>query len=50
EDSFSARYSREHKNANILTMGGWKISLYSAKQIVRVWLRKSFGLVMRKII
>jgi len=43
EDLFSARYSREHNNTNILTMGAWKISLYLAKQIVRVWLGTSFG-------
>jgi len=43
EDLFSARYSREHNNTNILTMGAWKISLYLAKQIVKVWLGTSFS-------
>jgi len=43
EDLFSARYSREHNNTNILTMGAWKVSLHLAKEIVRVWLETSFS-------
>jgi len=43
EDLLSARYSREHNNANILTMGAWKIGPHLAKEIVKVWLASSFS-------
>ena len=37
-DTASARNSREHNGANVLTLGGKMISLDSMRDIVRVWL------------
>lgn len=42
-DEFSARSSREHNNANVLTLGGRTIGSELAKSIARVWLETSFG-------
>ncbi|TLY32719.1 MAG: ribose 5-phosphate isomerase B [Ignavibacteria bacterium] len=42
-DEFSARSSREHNNANVLTLGGRILGLELAKSIVKVWLETSFG-------
>ena len=42
-DEFSARSSREHNNANVLTLGGRVLGLELAKSVVRVWLETSFG-------
>lgn len=41
-DVFSARASREHNDANILTMGERVIGAGLAREIVRVWLESSF--------
>lgn len=41
-DLFSAKSSREHNNANILTMGGRVIGSGLAKEIVKVWLSTAF--------
>lgn len=41
-DTFSARASREHNNANILTMGQRVIGLGLAREIVKVWLEAEF--------
>lgn len=41
-DVFSARASREHNNANILTMGERVIGRGLAREIVRVWLESEF--------
>lgn len=42
-DVFSARYSREHNDANILTLGGRVIDSGLAKEIVKVWLNTDFS-------
>lgn len=41
-DTFSARASREHNNANILTMGERVIGPGLALDIVKVWLESEF--------
>jgi ribose 5-phosphate isomerase B len=42
-DVFSARYAREHNDANILTLGGRVIDSGLAKEIVKVWLSTDFS-------
>jgi ribose 5-phosphate isomerase B len=42
-DSFSARASREHNNANILTLGERVIGPGLAKEIVDIWLNTDFA-------
>jgi ribose 5-phosphate isomerase B len=42
-DEFSARSSREHNDANVLTLGGRTLGADLAKSITRVWLETSFG-------
>lgn len=42
-DEFSARSSREHNNANVLTLGGKKHGSELAKGITRAWLETNFG-------
>ena len=42
-DEFSARSSREHNNANVLTLGGKVLGAELAKAITIVWLETSFG-------
>lgn len=42
-DTFSARASREHNDANVLTMGERVIGPGLARDIVRIWLRTPFG-------
>ena len=41
-DLFTARLSREHNNANILTIGGRVVGCELAKEIVRIWLNTEF--------
>lgn len=41
-DTFSAHASREHNNANILTMGERVIGRGLARDIVRIWLQTEF--------
>lgn len=41
-DLFTARNSREHNDANILTLGGRVIGSGLAKEIVKVWLECRF--------
>lgn len=41
-DTFSARASREHNNANILTMGERVIGFGLARDIMKVWLESEF--------
>jgi ribose 5-phosphate isomerase B len=41
-DLFTARLSREHNDANVLTMGGRIVASSLAKEIVRVWLAAPF--------
>ncbi|WP_084413248.1 ribose 5-phosphate isomerase B [Desulfovirgula thermocuniculi] len=42
-DTFSARASREHNDANVLTMGQRVIGPGLAREIVRVWLSAEFA-------
>jgi len=42
-DTFSARMSREHNNANVLTMGGRVIGPGLAIDIVKEWLAAEFA-------
>ncbi len=42
-DEFSARSSREHNDANILTLGGRILGSELAKAIVKVWLETPFA-------
>jgi ribose 5-phosphate isomerase B len=42
-DVFSARYSRTHNDANILTLGGRVLGVGLAWEIVNVWLATPFG-------
>ena len=42
-DDFSARSSREHNDANVLTLGGRTLGQELAKAIVKTWLETSFG-------
>jgi ribose 5-phosphate isomerase B len=42
-DFYSARNSREHNNANVLTLGSRVIGIDIAKEIVRLWLATEFG-------
>jgi len=41
-DLFTAKSSRAHNNANVLTMGGRVIGSGLAKEIVKVWLETEF--------
>jgi ribose 5-phosphate isomerase B len=41
-DLYSARFSREHIDANILVIGGRIVGRELAKEIVRVWLNTPF--------
>ena len=42
-DEFMARSSREHNNANVLTLGGKTLGIEVAKSIVSVWMETPFG-------
>ena len=42
-DQATAINSRNHNNANVLTLGAGLIGLNLAKQIVKVWLETDFG-------
>lgn len=41
-DLFTARLSREHNDANVLTMGGRIVAPELAREIARVWLETPF--------
>lgn len=41
-ESFSARMSREHNDANVLAIGGRTIGLEAAKEVVSVFLKTDF--------
>lgn len=41
-DTFSARMSRAHNDANVLTMGSRVVGAGLAREIVRVWLEATF--------
>jgi len=42
-DTFTARNSREHNHANVLTLGSRNTGIEIAREIVKVWLGASFG-------
>jgi len=42
-DTYTARNSREHNNANILVLGSRNLGIDIAKEIVKVWLNTGFG-------
>lgn len=42
-DEFSAKSSREHNDANVLTLGGRTLGVELAKAIVTAWLGTNFG-------
>ena len=42
-DEFTARSSREHNDANVLTLGGKIVGIELAKAIVKLWLETNFG-------
>lgn len=42
-DTFTARNSREHNHANVLTLGSRNTGIEVAKEIVKVWLGTAFG-------
>lgn len=42
-DTFTARNSREHNDANVLTLGGRVTGVELAKEICRTWLASSFA-------
>ncbi|MBI4548159.1 MAG: ribose 5-phosphate isomerase B [Ignavibacteriae bacterium] len=42
-DEFSARSSREHNDANVLTLGGRILGTELAKSITKIWLETNFG-------
>jgi ribose 5-phosphate isomerase B len=42
-DVFSARYSRSHNDANVLTLGGRVVGIGLAWEIVNVWLSTAFS-------
>jgi len=42
-DLYSARFSSEHTNANILVIGGRMVGKDLAREIVRVWLETPFS-------
>ncbi len=48
-NEFTARYSREHNDANILVLGGRVIGSGLAKEIIKVWLNTNFSQEERHI-
>ena len=42
-DLYTARNSREHNNANVLTLGSRNLGIDIVKEIVQVWLATGFG-------
>jgi ribose 5-phosphate isomerase B len=42
-DGATARNSREHNDANVLTLGGRLLSITQAEDVLRLWLSTSFG-------
>lgn len=42
-DVYTAKNSREHNNANVLSLGSRNTGIDIAKEIVRVWLETGFG-------
>jgi ribose 5-phosphate isomerase B len=50
-DVVTARMSRQHNDANVLVLSGWKVSPELARQILTVWLETAFegGRHLRRI-
>jgi ribose 5-phosphate isomerase B len=48
-DSFSAKISKEHNDANVLCLGSWKTSVEKLKALVGLWLKTEFGGAARHI-
>ena len=42
-DEFSARVSREHNDANIISIGARVLDTETAKRLVRIWLETPFS-------
>jgi ribose 5-phosphate isomerase B len=42
-DKATARNSREHNHANVLTLGGRMLTLTQAEEVLRVWLATPYG-------
>jgi ribose 5-phosphate isomerase B len=42
-DRATARNSREHNDANVLTLGGRLLSITQAEEVLRTWLSTPFG-------
>ena len=42
-DKASAKNSREHNDANVLTLGGRMLTASQAEDVVRVWIQTAFG-------
>ncbi len=42
-DTYTARNSREHNNANVLSLGSRNLGIDIAKEIVKIWLETGFG-------
>ncbi|HZY09834.1 MAG TPA: ribose 5-phosphate isomerase B [Bacteroidota bacterium] len=42
-DEYSAKSSREHNDANILTLGGKVLGSELAKSVVKIWIETNFG-------
>jgi len=42
QDTYCAKMSRAHNNANVLTMGGRVIDVPTAQNIVKIWLETNF--------
>ncbi|NUO82474.1 ribose 5-phosphate isomerase B [candidate division KSB1 bacterium] len=42
-DTYTAKNSREHNNANVLSLGSRNLGIDIAKEIVKVWLATGFG-------
>ncbi len=41
-DTFGARMSRNHNNANVLALGAWDVTVERAPEIVEVWLASGY--------
>lgn len=39
----NAKYTREHNNANVLTLGAWNTDFETTKKIVKIWLETPFS-------
>ncbi len=42
-DEYSAKMSREHNDANIISLGNRTLSIYRAKDLVKLWLETPFS-------